>query len=269
MVLLSPTNVSEGRSRDVLDELAAAAGDDLLDVHSDPDHHRAVLTLVGEDAPRRVAAVAVARIDLRAHAGAHPRLGAVDVVPFVPWGGTTMAEARRARDDFLRWAAATLALPGFAYGDGAPSLPDIRRRAFRELAPDAGPDQPHPRAGAVAVGARGPLVAYNVWLAEPDLDLARRVAGALRSERVRALGLQVGSRVQVSMNLVEPTAFGPADAFDAVASRVGVAGAELVGLLGEAVLAAIPPERWAALDLSVEQTVEWRLGRRSAPVDST
>lgn len=264
MVLLSPVNLSEGRSREILGALVATAGRDLLDVHADADHHRSVLTLVGEDAPRRVATVAVERIDLREHAGAHPRFGAVDVVPFVPWTDTTMDEAVRARAAFLRWAALTLALPGFAYGEDAPSLPEIRRRAFRDLAPDTGPERPHATAGAVAVGARGPLVAYNVWLAEPDLAAARQVAAEVRSDRVRALGLQVGPRVQVSMNLVVPTAFGPADAFDAVAARVSVAGAELVGLLGAAVLEAIPAERWAALDLSVEQTVEWRLRRRAA-----
>src|SRR5690606_29249395 len=98
-------NVSEGRDGDVLAALAEAAGAELLDVHRDPYHHRAVLTLVGEDAPRRVAEVAVERIDLRRHAGVHPRIGAVDVVPFVPLAGSTMDDAVAARDRFAEWFA--------------------------------------------------------------------------------------------------------------------------------------------------------------------
>lgn len=250
-------NVSEGRDDAVLDALADAAGDDLLDLHRDPHHHRAVLTLLGEDAPRRVAVEAVARIDLRAHQGVHPRLGAVDVVPFVPLEDATLADAERARDDFCGWAAAELDLPCFRYGTER-TLPEIRRGAFRELAPDTGPDRPHPTAGACAVGARPVLVAYNLWLAEPDLPLARRVAETVRGGAIRALGFAVGDRVQVSMNLIDPLRVGPADAWDAVAALASVAGAELVGLVPEAVLAAAPPERRTALDLTADRTIEAR-----------
>ncbi len=251
-------NVSEGRRRPVLDTLAGAAGPGLLDAHSDPHHHRSVLTVVGEDAARAVARAAVAAIDLRRHAGVHPRLGALDVAPFVPLGDQTLAEAAAARDRFARWLGAELRVPTFLYGPER-TLPDVRRAAFRELAPDAGPIRPHPTAGACAVGARPPLVAYNVWLADADPARARAVARAVRDPAVRALGLRVGARAQVSMNLVEPATVGPAEAYDRVAALAPVAGAELVGLVPQAVLDAVPPERWAALDLAADRTIEARL----------
>jgi len=254
-------NVSEGRDPDVLDELAAACGADLLDRHEDADHHRSVFTLVGEEAPRALTRIAVARLDLTAHAGVHPRLGVVDVVPFVPLDGAGMDEAIAARDAFAAWAHDELALPCFRYGPER-SLPEVRRRAFVDLDPDSGPARPHPTAGATCVGARPYLVAYNVWLAEPDLDRAREVAAAVRSPSVRALGLACGQRVQVSMNLVEPLVCGPAAAFDAVAALTAVAGAELVGLVPASVLAAVPPARYAELDLGPDRTIEARLGRR-------
>jgi len=241
--------------------LAAAARGDLLDLHRDPDHHRAVVTVVGEEAPRRLARLAVERIDLGRHRGAHPRLGAVDVVPFVPLEGSTMPEACAARDRFADWAGSELGLPCFRYGGGAPSLPEVRRLAFTGLAPDTGPPEPHPTAGACSVGCRPVLVAYNLWLAEPDLAAAKEVAAAVRSPDVRALGLPVGDRVQVSMNLVAPERFGPADAYDRVAGLIAVAGAELVGLLPESVLRAIPEDRWAQLDLAADRTIEARLRR--------
>ncbi len=256
-------NVSEGRDPVVLDALREAGGGDLLDRHVDPHHHRTVLTTVGEDAARRIARVAVERIDLRTHDGVHPRLGAVDVVPFVALDGSTVADAAAARDRFTTWIGATLGVPAFCYGEDGelPTLPEVRRRAFVDLAPDAGPEAPHPTAGAVAVGCRPPLVAYNLWLVEPDLDRARAVASAVRGDGIRALGLAVGDRVQVSMNLVDPFRVGPAEAYDRVAAEVAVAGAELVGLVPRRVLEAIAPERWTALDLAEDRTVEARLGR--------
>jgi glutamate formiminotransferase / 5-formyltetrahydrofolate cyclo-ligase len=257
-VLECVVNVSEGRDVGVLDRLRAAAGTDLLDLHRDPHHHRSVLTLVGEDAARRVAIEAVAAIDLRVHDGVHPRIGAVDVVPFVPLGGASIDDAVAARDRFCEWAAAELALPCFRYGPERP-LPVVRRRAFADLPPDCGPGRPHPTAGGCAVGARSVLVAYNLWLAEADVALARRVAAAVRGEGIRALGLPVGERVQVSMNLVDPSRIGPAEAWDRVAALATVAGAELVGLVPEAVLFAVDERRWASLDLSRDRTIEARL----------
>lgn len=255
-------NVSEGRDAEVLAALVGAAGDDLLDVHVDPHHHRAVLTVVGETAPRRVAEAAVTGIDLRRHHGAHPRLGALDVVPFVALRGSTPADAVAARDRFAAWLGDTLAVPAFTYGPER-SLPEVRRRAFTTLAPDHGPWTPHERAGACAVGARLVLVAYNVWLEHPDLGRARAVATAVRGPGIRALGLAVGDRVQVSMNLIDPIAVGPADAHDRVAAAVAVAGAELVGLVPAAVLHAVDPTRWAELDLGADRTIEARLAVRT------
>ncbi len=258
-------NVSEGRDPRVLERLGEAAGEELLDLHVDAHHHRSVLTLVGEDAPRRLAAVAVEMIDLSHHRGAHPRLGAVDVVPFVPRAGATRADAVAARDEFATWLANDLSVPVFRYGPER-SLPEVRRRAFRDLRPDDGPAAPHPTAGACCAGARDVLVAYNVWLTGASPDLARSVAAAIRRHDLRALGLQVGAGVQVSMNLVAPDALGPAEAYDLVAAALAGTGAtidraELVGLLPAAVLEAVDPDRWAALDLSPARTIEARVGR--------
>ncbi len=243
----------------ILGALARAAGDDLLDLHADGDHHRSVLTLAGEEAVRAVSRVAVDLLDLRTHAGAHPRMGVVDVVPFVPSGDASLGDAEDARDRFAHWLGEELAVPSFSYGPGRPSLPEIRRRAFVSLAPDAGPSVPHRSAGATAVGARPPLVAYNLWLAQPDLISARAVARSLRGPAVRALGLAVGDHVQVSCNLIDATQVGPAQVYDAVAARVAVARAELVGLAPLWVVAAVPQARWTELDLSPERTVEARV----------
>lgn len=258
-------NVSEGRNQALLDRLAAACGVDLLDVHTDPHHNRSVFTLVGTLAPRALATLAVESIDLGHHDGVHPRLGAVDVVPFVALDGDR-SHATAARDGFARWAGETLGLPCFLYGDGR-SLPDVRRGAFRSFPPDTGPPQPHPTAGACAVGARDVLVAYNLWLPGADLEAARTIAGEIRRPGVRALGLQVGPRTQVSTNLVNPNDVGPAEVYDDVAARAvqagtRVEGAELVGLIPRRVLEATPEDRWEQLDLSADRTIEWRLERR-------
>jgi glutamate formiminotransferase len=279
-VLACVVNISEGRRLAVIDAVAAAGGACLVDVHRDGDHHRSVLTLAGtdhevHDAVRAVAERSVELIDLRHHRGAHPRLGALDVVPFVPLGadGAPLADvaalgpALEARDAFARWAGATLALPCFLYGPER-SLPEVRRRAFRDLAPDAGPPHPHPRAGASAVGARGPLLAYNLWLRSPDLTLARAVAARLRGPLVRALGLGLSTGVQVSCNLLAPQTLGPATVYDEVARLMaeedpanGVARAELVGLAPRAVVEAVAPHRWAELGLDPDDTLEARLAR--------
>ncbi|MBV9950786.1 MAG: hypothetical protein JO291_02450 [Acidimicrobiia bacterium] len=255
-------NVSEGRSAAILDEVRRVAGPDLLDLHTDADHHRSVLTLVGTDAPRRVAGAVVERLDLRDHLGAHPRIGVVDVVPFIPYGdGTTMADAIVARDRFARWAGSELGVPCFLYGPER-TLPDVRRGAFGALRPDTGPDRPHPTAGAIAVGARDVLVAYNLWLVEPDLPRARRIAAEVRGPAVRTLGLAVGDQVQVSCNLIAPDQVGPAEVYDRVAAHAAIARAELVGLAPRAVLDVIEPDRWPELDLAPERTIEARLAAR-------
>jgi glutamate formiminotransferase len=257
-VLECVVNISEGRDRRTVDEIAARAGTDLLDVHRDADHHRSVLTLIGENAPRAVARAAVERLDLRFHRGAHPRIGVVDVVPFVALDGSTPADALAARDAFCRWAGDELGVPCFRYGPER-TLPDIRRGAFAALAPDCGPTEPHPTAGAIAVGQRPVLVAYNVWLAEPDLEEARRIAAQVRSPSVRALGLQVGAEVQVSMNLIAPDVTGPGAVVDAIAHEARIGRCELVGLVPRRLLDLEDPARWVELDLDPDRTIEARL----------
>jgi glutamate formiminotransferase len=259
-VLECVINVSEGRRLDVVAAVGAAAGDHLLDVHTDADHHRSVLTLAGPSvaaAAFEVVAEAVARIDLRAHAGVHPRLGAADVVPFVPLDGSSMGDAVAARDGLAARVRSELGVPCLVYGPER-TLPDVRRHGASEVAA-------HPSAGICCVGARPVLVAYNLWLSAPaTVEDARRIAASMRSPGVRTLGLAVGDGVQVSCNLIEPATTGPDAAFDAVVARVpaGVAvRAELVGLVPAAVLQGIPSARWPELDLSWSRTIEARLSQ--------
>jgi glutamate formiminotransferase len=273
-------NVSEGGDESVLDDLAAAAGPALLDQHRDPDHNRTVFTLAGPpdlvaDASRSLANATLSRLDLRRHSGAHPRLGVLDVVPFVPYepgnpGPEDLSVALAQRDAFAQWLGTEVGVPGFLYGPlpggRARTLPDIRRLAFGPgpdgLSPDFGPRRADPRHGASAVGARRVLVAYNVWVS--SAEVARQVAPLIRSPEVRALGLAVGARAQVSCNLIDPGRYGPLRLYDEVASLVGergssVEGGELVGLIPEAVLATVPSDRRAELGLSEDATVESRL----------
>jgi glutamate formiminotransferase / 5-formyltetrahydrofolate cyclo-ligase len=267
-VLECVVNVSEGRRPEVLADLAEAAAPCLLDIHRDADHHRSVFTLAGpapalHAAVSRLAAETVACLDMRGHHGAHPRIGALDVVPWVALDGWPVTDgpltvALEARDSFARWAGDTLGLPCFLYGPER-TLPDVRRTAWVSAWPDTGPMRPHPRAGAAAVGARPLLVAYNIWLADPDLVTARIIAAELRGPSLRALGLQVGRDVQVSCNLIQPAVVGPEAVFDAVASRAVPARAELVGLLPAALLDPIPTHRWPELDLDPSRTIEARL----------
>ncbi len=267
----------------LIDRLATRAGAALMDVHRDPDHHRSVFTLAGDDAAceaaaRAVAEAAVAAIDVGKHAGEHPRLGSVDVVPFVPLlpdalpdalGGADLSAACAARDRFCAWMADHLGVPCFCYGPlagGERSLVEIRRHAFDGLAPDAGPLHPHPRAGAVCVGARRALIAYNLVLSTPDPAIARRLAAALRSPAVRALGFVVTAGAQVSCNLVAPWSVGPSEVFARLArlaapQGVRIVATELVGLLPRSLVEAIPPSEWPRLDLGLERTLEARLSR--------
>lgn len=178
-------------------------------------------------------------------------------MPFVPLDGGSLDAAIAARDDFSRWAATTLGVPCFLYGPER-SLPEVRRRAWADLRPDVGPPAPHPRAGAICVGARRALVAYNVVLRQADRARAVAIASMIRSAHLRALGLAVGDEVQVSMNLIEPSLIGPAQAYDLVARHAAIARAELVGLIPAHVLTATPRRRWAELDLASDRTIEWR-----------
>ena len=260
-------NISEGRDQRVLSALDVACGNDLLDRHTDPDHHRSVFTLVGEDAVRALATVAIDRLNLNAHEGAHPRLGVIDVVPFVALSGSSPRDAQRARDEFARWLARTHGVPSFLYGPER-TLPDVRRHAWSSLLPDVGPHDPHPTAGAVCVGVRDELVAYNCWLDKgTDVRTAREIARRVRQSGIRTLGLAVGDRVQVSMNLISPCVIGPADAVRAVTDVCREVGCaiehnELVGLLSERVLREIPRSKWRWLDVSEDRTIEHRLMKR-------
>jgi glutamate formiminotransferase len=283
-------NISEGRRVPVIDEAVSAAVDTVLDVHSDAVHNRTVLTLGGplepvENAARRVVQVAVTRIDLRHHVGVHPRFGAADVVPFVApgsdWGGPPPEEVVGARDRLARWAGAELGLPCFLYGPER-SLPDLRRTAFVSLAPDTGPDQAHPTAGACAVGARPVLVAYNLWITggcgssdshtlPAVLSVARALAAGLRGPDVRALGLAAPDGAQVSINIIGPAAPPLATLYDTVATGAAAGQcrldrAELVGLAPVAVLRQAPRDRWTELDLDEDRTIEARLAARGHEV---
>ena len=261
-LLVCPANVSEGRRAAVVASIGRAAGRPgvhVLDVHTDPDHNRSVLTLAGRagalvDGVVAAASMAAQAIHLPTHEGVHPRLGAIDVIPFVPVGTDPgrMAAAVSAAREAARRIADEAGLACFLYEEAGfgRSLPEVRRRAFAGLAPDFGGPGPHPSAGAVAVGARGPLVAYNVDLDTADLVLARHIAASIRERNgglphVRALGLALPSRgiVQVSTNLLRPAVTTIGDVFEAVAglaaaAGVGVKGSEIVGLTPRAALPA-------------------------------
>lgn len=275
-------NFSEGRDRATIDAIGEALSTHarLLDVHSDEDHNRSVYTLVGSE-EELVAALfagigcARERIDLRSHEGAHPRIGAADVVPLVPIRESDADRARTAALELARRVGEELALPVFLYADlasgrgpaffrrGGPA--ELQRRIDAgELGPDFGPGRLDERAGGVIVGARPPLIAFNVDLDGADLDAARDVARAVRERDggfagVRALGLRLprAGHVQVSLN-VEDWRSSPLHEVvaavhrEAAARNLRVAGAELVGLLpaGAAVAAAGSLLGVAGLDAS-------------------
>ena len=258
-------NVSEGRDNAVIEAVGRAfAGDAaLLDVHSDADHHRSVYTLAG-DAPSLVEALlsgiseARALVDLRAHSGVHPRIGAVDVVPLVPILTGDMEAAKTAALEVAARVGAELTLPVFLYGEVGygrrpaffrrGGLEALRRRVEEEeLAPDAGPSRLDARFGAVLVGARRPLVAYNVDLSTDDVAAARDIAAAIRESGggmpgVQAIGLHLprSGRVQVSMNLLDVERSPLHEVVErvsreAAARGIAVSGGELVGLVPERV----------------------------------
>lgn len=261
-------NLSEGRNHVVLDALRSSAGDALLDAHVDAEHHRCVLTMASTPAAfvgrlLDLANVALELIDLRAHQGVHPRLGSLDVVPFAPLHGSSLDEAVAARDAVVD-GLGSLGLPAFRYGplaDGTSrSLPELRRRAFVDLAPDAGPAHRHPTAGATAVGARQPLVAWNAWVQGASLEETRRIAACVRTEHVRALGFEVEGATQVSCNLLDPVAESPHVVYSRIEallpSDAHVVRCELVGLVSDRVLDAVPRSWWERLDLSEDRSVE-------------
>jgi len=284
-VLETAVNISEGRDPRVLGALSAACGRALLDRHDDADHHRSVFTLastepgVTEASARRLVSVAAEDLSLDEHDGVHPRLGVVDVVPFVALTPTMPDVAVAAARAFAKWFASTWQVPVFLYGDADPggrTLPDARREAFVHRAPDEGPAAPHHRLGATAVGARAPLVAVNVELDGDDLDLARLVAREVRErdgglEGVRALAFPLTSagHAQVSMNLVDLRATGLERACLEVRDRLAVRGAhvrrvELVGLAPAAELARCSEAFLTWAGISREDAIEARAARADA-----
>ncbi|HEY6363014.1 MAG TPA: glutamate formimidoyltransferase [Vicinamibacterales bacterium] len=264
-------NISEGRRADVVstivDALRRVPGVRILDCSSDASHNRSVITLAGEAAPLEAGVLALfdaatKTIDLRTHAGEHPRLGAVDVVPFVPIEGVTMDECVALAKRTAAAVAQQFNVPIYLYEEAASNparrnLEDIRRGEFEglsakmarsEWAPDFGPAAPHPSAGASVVGARMPLIAYNINLATDRLDVAKKVAAAIRHSSggfryVKAMGIALEERgiVQVSMNLTNYEKTPMFRVFEVVkreAARhgVNVLESEIVGLVPAAAL---------------------------------
>lgn len=287
-------NFSEGRRPEVLEAIASAIravpGVALLDVEADKDHNRSVFTFVGEPpavkhAALDAAAKAVELIDMEKHQGEHPRVGALDVLPFVPLGDTTMDEAVALARSAGRELWERLRIPVYFYEEAATtparrSLPDVRRGEYEgrkknitepEWLPDVGEPCMHPTAGAAIVGARFPLIAYNINLATDRLDVAKAIAKKIREKDgglpgVRALGLELGGRniVQVSMNLVNYLKTGLAEVFEAVKAEaekasVQVLESELIGLVPLEALARCSGHFLKLRGLSPAQVLEARL----------
>jgi glutamate formiminotransferase/glutamate formiminotransferase/formiminotetrahydrofolate cyclodeaminase len=269
-LLLSVPNVSEGRDVATLDAIAAAfeTGAQLLDRHEDPDHHRAVFSLAGEqatlpDALLAGATQALARIDLRSERGQHPHVGAIDVVPLVYPAPDRRGAACAAALVTAELLAAHLRLPVFLYGELADgrTRAQLRRGGIAtlsarmrdgELAPDFGPRRPHPSGGVTLVSARPPLVAFNVELASPShFGTAREIAAAIREggregmPGLRAIGIELHARqgvAQVSMNVEDPLALPLAAVVEAIARHAEVSAAEIVGLAPRAALEGFPAD---------------------------
>jgi glutamate formiminotransferase len=294
--LESVPNFSEGRDAGTIEALRSALSGraDVLDVHSDADHNRSVFTLVGDDTSlveSLLAGIACARerIDLREHEGAHPRIGAADVVPIV---ALDPRDSERARDCALRLAdriGNELGLPVFLYGDTAPERSPAfyrrggsaelqRRIEAGELHPDFGPARLDERAGGVIVGARRPLIAFNVNLATNDVEVARAIAAVVREKGggfpgVRALGLFLpkAGRAQVSMNVEDYEAAALHEIVDRVeaearARGVEVSGAELVGLMPAGAAAAAAGAVLRIEGFNASHVLEVRLLERGALV---
>lgn len=265
-------NVSEGRRPEVVAALADAAtragkGVLLLDRTSDADHNRSVFTFLGDgpgllDAMTALVERALSAIDLRTHRGAHPRIGAVDVIPFVPIRGATSADCVALARELGARLASTFSLPIYLYEDAASSperqnLANIRKGEFEGLAermkspawkPDFGPSSPHPGGGATVVGARAPLIAYNINLGTADLAVADRIAKAIRHlsggyryVKAMAVKLEARGQVQVSINMTNYEKTPLHRVFETVTSEAGrygvaVVGSEIVGLVPQAAL---------------------------------
>jgi len=286
-------NVSEGRDSAAIERIVGAVkgspGVELLDWSADPDHNRAVLTYVGEPeavlaATQALCREAFAAIDMRDHQGAHPRMGAVDVIPFVPLSGVTNEEAVGLARRLGEWIGEQ-GVPVYYYQEAATrperqSLPDVRRGEYEGLAarlatpegaPDAGPAEFNARSGASIVGVRFALIAFNVNLATDDLSIAKRIAEAVRFSgggyrHVRAMGVALENKgqVQVSMDFLQYEKTPIHRVLETIRSEaarygVAVAGCELVGLAPLAVFEEVIRHYLQLPDFSVDQIIESRL----------
>lgn len=287
-------NFSEGKDRNKIDAIADAlqkiGGVRLLDICTDPDHNRTVFTFIGspEDIERGAAAAcdkALEVIDMRAQQGVHPRIGAVDVVPFIPLKNAIMADAVETARRFGRAFAERNRLPVYFYGEAAlveerRELPHIRKGGYEALekrmkdpmwVPDAGPRALNERSGATAVGARDFLVAYNINLASSDLETARKIAETIRfssggMKHVKAIGVPLKSRgiVQVSMNLTNFRETPVKAVFDRVKAEASQRGvqvleSELIGLIPEEALMHVTPQYLMLRDFSEDRIIEKHL----------
>jgi glutamate formiminotransferase len=288
-------NFSDGRRADVLDALrravTATADVTLLDWTADPDHNRSVLTFAGlpgavVSAALAASAVAIQRIDLRTHHGQHPRIGAIDVVPFVPLEGSDMAACVAIAREFAERLATDHDLPVYLYSEAATRperrvLSDIRKPQFEGLEalietpayqPDFGPARRHPTAGAAVVGARPFLIAYNINLESDDLTLAKRIASTIRERngglpRVQALGLFLDDLgcAQVSMNLLDFAVTPIWRVWEEVGNLAGDAGvglreSELIGLAPVAALNDVADHCYVDRSLPIEDRLERAAG---------
>ena len=284
-------NFSEGRNLAVIESIVGAMGEAsaarLADYSFDPDHNRLVVTILGGPEEVRQSMIAGAEkavelIDLRVHSGAHPRIGAIDVVPLVPIRGVTMRDCIDLSYRIGRDIAEKLGVPVYYYEKSATAthrtnLPDVRRGGFEKLletglngdrAPDAGPSQLHPSAGATVVGARDPLVAYNINLATQDMEIARSIASKIRNSElglkgVRSLSVWLATRslAQVSMNVTRPAITPISDVFSYVESEahnhgVEVAQSEIIGLVSRRFLGSASPQDLKAFDFKDTQLLE-------------
>ena len=287
-------NFSEGRNQAKIKKILSCfeniKGVTLLDHHKDPDHNRLVVTAAGQagqlkDAVLNAVDIAVRSIDLRKHKGEHPRMGAVDVIPFVPVGDTSMDEAVTLSRDVAKEIWRTFQLPVFLYEESAAnlerkSLPDIRRGEFEGLAeklkdpkwkPDYGNPAPHPTAGAVAVGARMPLIAFNVNLDTDNMAIAGAIAKAVRHQNgglryCRAIPINLRQRgiVQVSMNMtnyINTPLYRALEMVRMEAKRYGVnvTGSEIVGLVPIEALTQCSAYYMGLENFSKEQILEIKL----------
>jgi glutamate formiminotransferase / 5-formyltetrahydrofolate cyclo-ligase len=286
-------NVSEGRDTEKIGEIAAEVGKyrgvKLLDVAPDEDHHRTVFTFIGEPSEVKEAALALAvkaidLIDMRLHHGGHPRLGAVDVVPFIPIQGVDMEEAVRIAREF-GGGLGRRGIPVFYYERAATSeerrdLPAVRKGEYEGLkqkledplwSPDEGPGTFNPKSGATVVGARPPLVAYNINLRTADLAIARQLAKKVRFKdgglpHVRAMGVELKKKgiVQVSMNLTDFHVTGMARVYqfireEALKLGVEIEGSEIVGLIPIHAMEELVQKSLSCPDFSVHQVLEQRV----------